>query len=118
MKYALFFILIAGSISCHSQDCNKLPDSFPSYSNAIQRIKSSTFQIKETANTSESSWITSAKYYSCDGQTGYFIYTTNRGYEYIHKGLPLYVWGGFKNASSKGSYYDVNIKGRYRLTLN
>jgi KTSC domain len=105
-------------ISCNSQDCHKLPVAFSSYTEAIQEVKSSTFQIKESADVSGSSWITSAKWYSCEGQDGYFIYTTNRGYEYIHKGVPLFIWKEFKNASSKGSYYDTNIKGRYRLPLN
>ncbi|MBK7560886.1 MAG: KTSC domain-containing protein [Chitinophagaceae bacterium] len=31
--------------------------------------------------------------------------------------MPVDLWKGFKNASSKGSYYDHNIKGRYRLPL-
>ena len=118
MKIISLFLILIFSFACNSQNCNQLPTSFSSYSSAISKVKSSTFKIKETANTSSSSWITSAKYYSCDGQAGYFIYTTNSGYEYIHKGVPVYVWEGFKNASSKGSYYDANIKGRYRLPLN
>ena len=105
-------------LSCRSQDCNKLPQSFSSYGQAIRLVKNSDFIITEEANTSESSWITSANYYSCDGETGYFIYTTNRGYEYIHKGVPLRIWNGFKNASSKGSYYDANIRKKYQLRLN
>ena len=68
------FVVIAG---CgYSQSCKDLPASFSSYSQAIQKVKAATFQIMETTNTSGSSWITSAKYYSCDGETGYFIYTT------------------------------------------
>ena len=102
--------------SCNSQDCNKSPDNFTSYTQAISLVKNSSFKIEETANTSNSSWIRSAKYYSCDGQTGYFIYTT-KDHEYIHKGVPLTVWEGFKNAFSKGSYYDRNIRYKYQLNL-
>ena len=105
-------------LSCNSQDCNKLPAIYTSYSQGIELVKSSSFKVKETANTSNSSWITSAKYYSCDGNTGYLIYTTNKDYEYIHQGVPVNIWEGFKNASSKGSYYNSNIKNRYRLKLN
>lgn len=103
---------------CNAQDCNKLPASFSSYSQAITLVQSSTFKIQEAANTSSSSWITSANYYSCDGKTGYLIYTTNRGYQYIHKEVPIEVWEEFKNAPSKGSYYDYKIKHRYHLRLN
>jgi hypothetical protein len=111
------FFFIATTLSCYSQDCTKLPERFTSYTQAISLIKRSTFKIEETANTSSSSWLVSTKYYSCNGITGYLIYTTNRGYEYIHKGVPFNVWNGFKNASSKGSYYNANLKNRYQVKL-
>lgn len=106
------------TLSCLSQDCNKLPERFTSYDQAISLVKRSTFKIEEIANTSRSSLFTSAKYYSCNGFTGYLIYKTNRGYEYIHKGVPINVWEEFKNASSKGSYYNINLKNRFQLKLN
>lgn len=105
------------TLSCHSQDCNKLPERFASYDQAISLVKRSTFKIKETASTSSSSWITSAKYYSCDGNAGYLIFTTNKGHEYIHNALPTYIWEEFKKAQSKGSYYNANLKNRYQLKL-
>jgi hypothetical protein len=117
-RFIILLLLSVIIISCHSQDCNKLPDSFTSYTQAISLVKSSSFKIEETANTSNSSWIKSANYYSCDGITGYFIYKTKEGEEYIHKGVPINVWEEFKKASSKGSYYDYNIKHRYQLLLN
>ena len=116
-KLIIIFLLCCSILSCNSQDCNKLPDNFTSYSKAISLVKGTYFKIEETANTSNSSWITSAKYYSCDGKTGYFIYTT-KDHEYIHKGVPINVWEEFKNAPSKGSYYDYNIKHKYQLSLN
>ena len=105
-------------LSCNAQDCKNLPRFFSSYSQAITLVQSSTFKVQEAANTFSISWITSADYYSCDGKTGYLIYTTNRGYKYIHKGVPIEVWAEFKNAPSKGFYYDYKIKHRYQLTLN
>jgi hypothetical protein len=117
MKYVLVLLCSIIVISCSSQNCNQLPSSFSSYTQAIRQVKSASFQLKDVANTSSSSWITSAKYYSCDGETGYFIYTTNRGYEYIHQGVPLSMWKVFKNASSKGEYYNDYIKGNYQLEV-
>ena len=104
-------------LSCHSQDCTKLPERFASYQQAINLVEKSVFKIKETANTIGSSWLTSAKFYSCDGITGYIIYTTNKDYEYIHYGVPAYIWDGFKAATSKGTYYNANIKNRYPVNL-
>ena len=115
MKVFLICLLSVISTVCLSQDCKNLPTSFSSYSAAITAVKNASFAISETANTTNSSWITSAEYYSCDGSKGYFIFSTNDGYEYIHKGVPISVWRGFKSAASKGTYYTQNIKGRYQM---
>lgn len=104
--------------SCNAQPCSQLRQSFESYSQAISLIQKSSFSIKESANTSGSSWISSAKYYSCDGATGYLIVKTEKGGEYIHKGVSIEVWNEFKNAASKGSFYNSHTKHKFRLTLN
>ncbi len=112
--------------SCHSYTCNNLPDSFPSYEGAIQRVKNCTFRFKDEIKISDSSsawvpdmfsWITSANYYSCDGKNGFFIYNTSRGTTYIRQGVPLEVWNGFKNTFSKGSYFNRYIKEKYGISI-
>lgn len=111
----IIVILFIHHIS-YSQDCKTLPTTFDSYSQANKLVKSSTFEIKESVNTSKSSWIRGATYYSCDGEKGFFILQTDNK-EYIHQNVPLDIWKGFKNASSFGSYYSRNIKGKYQLQL-
>lgn len=119
MKRLITICLLSGiMLSCHAQDCSKLPESFSSYMQALNLVKKSNFKIKESANVSSSSWLRSVKFYSCDGTKGYLIYTTNKNREYIHFGVPTYIWEGLKNASSKGSFYDVNIKNKYQVKLN
>ena len=108
-----FLLLIGGSVN--SQSCKQLPDKFYSYSQAIQEIKNATFKYIDNLPYGKSSWLMSASFYSCDGSTGYLVYTTDKGREYIHEKVPMRVWTEFKNASSSGSYYVQNIKGRYRL---
>jgi hypothetical protein len=108
------FFLVIGN-SAYSQSCKQLPVKFYSYSQAIQEIKNATFKYTDKLPYGKSSWILSASYYSCYGSTGYLIYTTDKGREYIHEKVPTRVWREFKNASSSGSYYVQNIKGRYRL---
>lgn len=118
-KIALVLVAVFLMTSCNqAQDCKNLPQTFTSYKDAINKVKNSTFKLTDEVNTSRSSWITSAKYYSCDGNTGYFIYTTNKGYEYIHKGVPINIWNRFKDAPSFGSFYDAYIKHRYQLIIN
>lgn len=114
-------IIIAVSIivyfvtPCKSQSCKDLPESFNSYSEAIDAIKEAQFKLTDKLPSGKSSWIIKANYYSCDNQVGYMVYTTAKGHEYIHEGVPKGVWLEFKNATSSGSYYDYNIKHKYRL---
>jgi uncharacterized protein with PQ loop repeat len=102
--------------SCNGQDCQQIPVHFDTYKQAILFIKVTTFKVKDAANTSISSWIRSASYYSCNGTTGYFIFKTDSN-EYIHSNVPLTLWNQFKRASSLGSFYNMNIKGRYKFNL-
>ena len=97
--------------------CDQLPTTYSNYNKAISIIKTASFKIKESANTSKSSWINSASYFSCDGNTGYFIFVA-KGKEYIHIGVPYSVWSVFKSAESFGSFYNKNIKHKYHLYLN
>lgn len=109
----LLIILLTIVISC-SSDCSEIKLPFNTYEDLITVVESSKFTIEDKADTSKSSWIRSAKYYSCDGKTGYLIYSTDKQ-KYIHQNIPIEVWNEFKNADSFGSYYHKNIKGKYRL---
>jgi hypothetical protein len=97
-------------------DCNSLPVTYSSYSQALSSVKGAKFNFTDNANTSRSSFITSARYYSCDGKTGFLIIGL-QGNDYIHKNLPKTLWLHFKQASSLGSFYDQYIRGRYALVL-
>ncbi len=99
------------------KNCADLPRTFSSYEEAINQVRSRTFVIAEEQNTDESSWMRGAEFYSCDGVSGFFILHTDAR-AYIHADLPLEVWEGFKSATSFGTYYNANIKRRYRLALN
>jgi hypothetical protein len=106
----LFFLL-----NCNSQPCTSLPAKFSSYSAAIAAITKIDFKYTDNLQTGKSSWIVTANYYSCDGKTGYIIYITTKGKKYIHEGVPKSIWLEFKTAPSSGSYYNFNIKNKYRL---
>lgn len=116
MKYFFLTSLLIISNIAFSQSCNNIPSHFNSYEDAISFVKNATFQFSDKVNTSKSSWIRSAAYYSCDGKVGYFIYSTDSK-EYIHSGVPIEIWREFKLADSFGSYYDHNIRKRYRFNL-
>jgi hypothetical protein len=118
MKYFLIILFFTLVISSNGQTCKNLPNSFYTYNQAITKIKSSSFVFTDFLLPESSSWIESAKYFSCDKQVGYLIYATLSGKEYIHHNVPMNIWLSFKNASSKGSYYVKNIKGKYKLILS
>jgi hypothetical protein len=114
-KIYLIFSLLIG-LHSYSQDCNKLSNGFSSYKQATKLILNSTFAFTENADVSDSSWITSAKYYSCDNKTGLFILKTSNKI-YIHQNVPKTVWQNFIKAKSKGSFYSKNIREKYQLKL-
>ena len=102
--------------SCNTNgQCNNLPPTFSSYSQAIRLIQNTRFTYTDKLPSEKSSWISTANYYSCNGVDGYMIYSTTKGRRYMHERIPLNVWKEFKNASSSGSFYVSNIKNRYRL---
>lgn len=101
----------------HKTNCDQIPTKFTSYKEASIKIKKSKFKVTDNVNTSNSSWISKASYYSCNGNTGFFIIIAN-GKEYIHKDVPFGVWKQFKTASSFGSFYNKSIKNKYTLRLN
>lgn len=103
--------------SCRTKgSCDKLPTQFSSYDQAVSKIESSDFKIKEEANTSKSSWIRGASFYSCDGNTGFYILQTDKQ-DYLYTNMPYSVWTEFKNAESLGKFYNENIKHRYIFQL-
>ena len=114
----LSFILTLILTSCTTKtSCDQLSNQFSSYDEAISKIKSADFKINETANTSKSSWIKNASFFSCDSNTGYFILETFKQ-EYLYSELPYSLWKEFKSAESFGSYYNQKIKNNYIFLLS
>jgi hypothetical protein len=115
MKY-LISILFLIIVSC-SGNCDSISKKFNSYDEAISLVRSTNFSVEEKVNT-DSSWIDSIEYYSCDEVSGYLILNTKKGGSYIHENVPIEVWNEFKNADSFGRFYNKNIKGNYYLNIN
>jgi hypothetical protein len=93
-----------------------LQSSFSSYREAEIAIHTTNFTFSQDLNTTKSSWVRGAKYFSCDKKTGYFILKTDRG-NYIHMDMPISIWYDFKNSNSFGNFYNTNIRNQYHLEL-
>lgn len=113
----IIFIILLFIVSCSKKNCSDINSNFSSYNNAIEVVQNSSFAIEEKVDT-DSSWIDSIEYYSCDEVSGYLIVNTKKGKSYIHKNVPIQVWNEFKNADSFGRFYNQNIKGNYYLNIN
>lgn len=101
---------------CAQIDCNNLPQNYNTYNKALSTVKGAKFSFIDNINTSRSSFITSASYYSCDNKFGFLIIGL-QGREYIYKNLPKTLWIQFKQASSLGTFYNQYIRRRYTLVL-
>jgi hypothetical protein len=109
----LFFV----SINSYSQNnCNQLPSSFSSYNEALNLVGNAKFSFVDYLNTSNSTAVQGAKYYSCDNRNGFLIIGVNNQ-RYIYQGVPINVWNNFKRANSFGSFYNAYIKNNYQLRL-
>jgi hypothetical protein len=110
----LFFMVFASS--CQGQECEALPKSFGSYSEALSKITDASFSITDSVDTPSSSWITGANFYSCDKAKGFLIIETSKK-NYIFKNVPITVWSNFKNADSYGKFYSKYIRGKFQLAI-
>ena len=89
---------------------------FHSYQEAIATVENASFRLHDQVDTSRSSWIKSADYYSDNLKDGYLIIETKKK-KYIFSHVPINVWKEFKQADSFGSFYNKYIRGRYKLQL-
>ena len=121
MKNFYFFLTLLGVVfnfnSCDSASCTDLPTNFTSYQKAVSEIKSANFTIEDNLDTSRSSIIRNAFFYSCNSKTG-FLLVKIKSTEYIYQNVPISVWENFKEAGSFGRFYNNNIKGNYTLKIN
>ncbi|MBR9777046.1 MAG: KTSC domain-containing protein [Cytophagales bacterium] len=113
----LMFIFVIYLISLKSNDCNELPSSFPNYEIALEKVSKSHFQKFEKLNSSKSSWIEGLEFYSCNSKVGFLILKT-KGRAYIHQDVPIAIWVKLKSSDSYGSFYNLELKGKYPLNIN
>ena len=108
MRNIIVLVIALFTMSCSSQDCKTLPSSYESYSKAIALVEHTTFNFTDEVDTSNSSWIRKANYYSCDNSLGYLIIETDSE-NYISQDVPIALWKEFKNATSFGKYSGINL---------
>jgi hypothetical protein len=88
------------------------PPTFRSYEQAVDWYQSQKLETIYPRSTA----IYQASYHERDSVLLiYFVSKPSKGY--VYGGVPLKIWNEFKNADSKGGYYNARIKGRYSFYL-
>jgi hypothetical protein len=116
MKYLFAILSLFIFTTAQSQNCHELPSLFTSQQIALYKVKRSNFSFKESIDTSKSSWISGLSFYSCDKKTGFLIMET-KSQKYIHQEVPVLLWEKLKKSSSFGTFYNNNIRGKYKIRL-
>lgn len=109
----LFLIIYSG---CKRTNCDKVPDHFKSYQDAIETIKKYTYKLMDSLKTKDSAnQELSAGFYSCDGKMGYLVYAPSPYNEYdqhIYENVPAELWDSLKNAKDKNLFHQKKIIGK------
>lgn len=117
MKKLLILFSVLFITSCKGQGCETLPQTYSSYKKAVATITKASFTLTASADTSSSSWIMDADFYSCDGANGFLVIEI-KSKKYIYKGVPRAVWNAFKASNSLGTFYNSRIKNNYKMPFN
>ena len=115
LRFLLLVCSILSLLSCSAeaqQSCEQLEKKYLDADRMVSLLDQTSFSFSEEFDTSQSSWIKAASFYSCDGAKGYFVLRTSKKV-YLYKDVPKDLWSRFKQADSLGSFYNRQIKGRY-----
>lgn len=95
-----------------SANCDTLDiTSFP-LKKAISTIESSTFRYQQQFKISRTYGVMSARFYSCDGNSGYLIMKVDKK-DIIFLEVPETKWKGLISSADINGYFDTEIKENY-----
>ena len=95
-----------------SANCDTLDISSFSLDEAISAIELSTFRYQQQFKISRTYGIMSARFYSCDGNSGYLILKVDKK-DIIYLEVPETIWKGLISSADINGFYDAEIKGNY-----
>ena len=95
-----------------SANCDSLDITSSTLEDAISTIELTTFRYQQQFKISRTYGIMSAKYFSCDGQTGYLVLKVDKE-DLIYLEVPDSKWKGLIGSADINGFYDTEIKGKY-----
>lgn len=110
MKRLLAFVLALSAVLC---GCQYEPEPTKStYSYEYETEVQETICQNEELETPDSSAFTSIGYRCSEKEL--WVTFRNSGVSYVYYGVAPEVWSAFKEADSKGSFFNEEIKGYYK----
>lgn len=92
-----------------STDCDKLDLSSGPFKDVIARIENSSFRFTQRFKISRSYGIMNARYYSCDGETGFLILRIDKE-DVLFLNVPKSVWNSLITSPDINAYYAAEIR--------
>jgi hypothetical protein len=102
---SIFFLNTANQ----SNNCTGLDGNSLSGKALIEQLEKTKFEMKQEMRTFNLFGLKEAKFYSCDGETGYMVVEKNSKTE-VFRNVPLKVWKEFRLAKSSDAYFVDNIE--------
>lgn len=94
-------------------DCHELPSHFESPEKAVEILESATFRLQESIKISRYRSPRAARFYSCDGNTGFLIVEETGEDQVVYVAVSQDIWSRFVNSNDPITYYESEIKNKY-----
>lgn len=101
--------------SCGEKTCADLK-TFKNKESAIALVEEMNFPYDQTHTFLNTEWIKEARFKSCDNASGFLIYSDrNTNAKHMHQDVPMDIWLGLLQDAYKGNFYNVKIRGKYKV---
>jgi len=97
-----------------STNCDSLDITLLSLDEAILKVESSKFRFQQQFKISRTYGVMSAKYYSCNGKSGYLIMLVDKK-DLMYLEVPKSVWDTLITSSDINAFYKSEIEESYEL---
>jgi hypothetical protein len=100
-----------------STNCDSLDIALLSLDEAMAKVESSNFRFQQQFKISRTYGVMSAKYYSCNGKSGYLIMLVDKK-NLMYLEVPKTVWDTLITSSDINAFYKSEIEESYELIKN
>jgi hypothetical protein len=111
-QMVLFILSMLIYVSCNQKKCEEIKY-FELNEDAPAKIRALFFRLIDSVDNPGGTLVSKAYFYSCDGNSGYFVYRMREGNEEFNQGVPWTLWEEFKGSNSKDEFYESKLFQNY-----